>query len=443
MRHSTRILGLALGLIFAAALALPVLAAGSDTLTAVGSAQNHPHHPPPPPPPWRQPPPESDSTPTPESPATETPSTDAAYPIADTGQTSCYDDSRAIACPDAGAAFSGQDAAYETNQPSYQDNGDGTVSDLVTGLMWSQSMGEKVTWDDAVSGAAGFDLGGYDDWRLPTIKELYSLIDFDGAFHDSAAASTPYIDTAYFDFWYGDESAGERLIDVQVWSATAYGATTMNGDPTVFGVNFADGRIKGYWETSRRGENRLLVRYVRGNIDYGVNDFVDNGDGTVTDAATGLTWQQTDDGQTRDWADSLAYCQGLDLAGRDTWRLPDAKELQSIVDYTRSPSVTGTAAIDPVFGVSDIESYFWTGTTHLDGPIENSAATAVYVAFGRAMGYQQMPPGSGDYRLIDVHGAGAQRSDPKTGDPADYPLGRGPQGDDIRIYNSARCVTGS
>ncbi len=41
---------------------------------------------------------------------------------------------------------------------------------------------------------------------------------------------------------------------------------------------------------------------------------------------------------------------------------------------------------------------------------------------------------------LDVHGAGAQRSDPKQGNPADYPYGRGPQGDAIRIYNYARCV---
>ena len=45
-----------------------------------------------------------------------------------------------------------------------------------------------------------------------------------------------------------------------------------------------------------------------------------------------------------------------------------------------------------------------------------------------------------DYTLLDVHGAGAQRSDPKAGDPADYPVGHGPQGDVIRIFNYVRCV---
>lgn len=43
---------------------------------------------------------------------------------------------------------------------------------------------------------------------------------------------------------------------------------------------------------------------------------------------------------------------------------------------------------------------------------------------------------------MDVHGAGAQRSDPKSGNPDAFPNGHGPQGDDIRIYNYVRCVTG-
>jgi hypothetical protein len=42
----------------------------------------------------------------------------------------------------------------------------------------------------------------------------------------------------------------------------------------------------------------------------------------------------------------------------------------------------------------------------------------------------------------DVHGAGAQRSDPKAGSAADYPTGNGPQGDAVRIYNDVRLVRG-
>ncbi len=65
---------------------------------------------------------------------------------------------------------------------------------------------------------------------------------------------------------------------------------------------------------------------------------------------------------------------------------------------------------------------------------------AAYIAFGEALGYMESPPGSGIYQLLDVHGAGAQRSDPKSGNPADWPYGNGPQGDVVRIDNHVRCV---
>jgi hypothetical protein len=67
---------------------------------------------------------------------------------------------------------------------------------------------------------------------------------------------------------------------------------------------------------------------------------------------------------------------------------------------------------------------------------------AAYVAFSRAMGYMTDLLDSSRAGWIDVHGAGAQRSDPKVGKPADFPTGHGPQGDAIRIYNYVRLVRG-
>jgi len=64
---------------------------------------------------------------------------------------------------------------------------------------------------------------------------------------------------------------------------------------------------------------------------------------------------------------------------------------------------------------------------------------AVYIAFGKATGWMKFPPAM-ELKLLDVHGAGAQRSDPKIGNPADYPHGRGPQGDVVRIKNLVRLV---
>lgn len=380
------------------------------------------------------------------------------YRVAPTGQRACYDlRNREIPCPSRRQPLYGQDAQAAVSRLAYRDNGDGTVSDLITGLVWQKSPGPKVTWTEAVAAARRLRLAGQDNWRLPTIKELYSLMDFSGSTPrgNDDRGGRPYIDTAMFDFRYGDAAAGERIIDCQYWSATEYAGHTMGRDAAVFGVNFADGRIKGYPRAlPERGEHRMYVRYVRGNPDYGRNDFVDNRDGTVTDRATGLMWMQSDSGPFKigpshdgrvDWAQALAWAGSMDFAGHKDWRLPNAKELQSIVDYRRSPQSTGTAAIDPVFrttlvrdeGDRDDYPFYWTSTTHLDGP--SGGDGAVYVAFGEALGYMRFPRGSGS-TLVDVHGAGAQRSDPKSGDPGLFPQGRGPQGDVIRIYNFVRLV---
>jgi hypothetical protein len=371
--------------------------------------------------------------------------------LPDTGQDSCFDNQGEIPCPSSNSDFYGQDASYESNPPGFFDHGDGTVSDLNTGLMWAQDYSGKMTWAEAQSGAEDFNLAGYDDWRLPTVKELFSLMDFSGIepppeWTGSTEGFLPFIDTSYFNFAYGDTSSGERIIDAQYWSSTEYVSTTMNNLHTVFGVNFADGRIKGYPTVMGNGTERLqYVRYVRGDSGYGENAFLDNTDGTITDLSTGLMWMQMDSGTGMNWEDALTYCESLSLSGYSDWRLPDAKELQNIVDYTRSPDTTDSPAIDPLFQTTSIVDeggetsypYFWTGTTHLNaGP--NPGGSAVYIAFGEALGWMQMP--NGTRTLMDVHGAGAQRSDPKSGDPADYPYGHGPQGDVVRIHNFVRCV---
>jgi len=376
------------------------------------------------------------------------------YPIVDTGQDHCYNTYMEINCPSEGEQYYGQDSQYEGLGPAYVDNGDGTISDLITGLMWQKTpdLENQPTYQEAIDGADTCSIGGYIDWRLPTIKELYSLIDFRGETRMNAESSIPYIDTSYFDFCYGDEDSGDRFIDAQYWTATQYVGTVFDGVIAIFGVNFADGRIKGYpRDLGRDGQiAHHFVRYVRGNIEYGQNSFIDNEDGTVTDLSTGLMWQMSDGGQARNWESALEYAENLELAGYSDWRLPNVKELESIIDYSRAPDATDSdqigPAIDPVFEITNIGDsqepeygFYWANTTHLDGPNDSYAA---YVSFGRGLGWMERPPGSGNFILENVHGAGCQRSDPKSGNPDDYPHGHGPQGDVIRIYNMVRCVRG-
>jgi Protein of unknown function (DUF1566) len=65
------------------------------------------------------------------------------------------------------------------NPESYTDNSDGTVTDNVTGLMWQQSVATTMfVQADAVTYCSDLVLAGYADWRLPSISELVSLLDY-------------------------------------------------------------------------------------------------------------------------------------------------------------------------------------------------------------------------------------------------------------------------
>ena len=447
------------------------------------------------------------------------------YPIVDTGQAKCYDQRSEIAPPKAGQPFYGQDAQFQAHPASYTLSADGlTVLDNVTGLTWQRSPDtdgdgaltrrDKLTLTQAQALPAKLNatkFGGFDDWRLPTIKEQYSLFDARGTDPSGPGGNdtsqlTPYLDTKYFKFAYGNPATGERVIDSQYASSTKYVGKGARGFDKLFGVNFADGRIKGYDLFMPGGgmEKTFFVLCVRGNPAYGKNDFHDNTDGTVTDRATGLAWSRIDSGKGMNWQDALAWVQQKNAEkylGHDDWRMPSVKELQSIVDYTRSPDTSHSPAIDAMFTCTAITNeahqadyaFYWSATTHA-GFMGGGAA--MYVAFGRAAGWmspralaggppdrrggpggmpgpgqnglpgvgpqgdglmgggrQGAPPqgggafgpgpmgaGGADYHYVDVHGAGAQRSDPKAGNPAMFPHGRGPQGDVIRIYNFVRLV---
>jgi len=164
----------------------------------------------------------------------------------------------------------------------------------------------------------------------------------------------------------------------------------------------------------------------------------DSGDGTNTGPRSGMNWEE-----------ALSWVQQKNVEnylGYSDWRLPNAKEMQSLLDYDRAPDASNSAAIDPVFNITQITNedgeadypWFWTSTTHVRS--NGSGIAGVYICFGRAMGYM-----NGEW--LDVHGTGAQRSDQKGGDFSGYTyvsdgyyFAQSPQGDATRIYNYVRLV---
>ncbi len=407
---------------------------------------------------------------------------DAEFTVVDTGQNTCYDKSgSSLTCPESGESLYGQDAQYTTNASSYTNNGDGTVTDHNSGLVWQRHHSDAMPYRDADGYCDGLMLGGESDWRVPTIKELYSLIDFNGYTgngEDTYDSWTPanwklYIDgswdptddSATFIQETGNNDTGGRILDGQVWSSTDPVGITMNRDDSVLGGNFLDGRIKAYPKNASK-----FTRCVRGKTSYGENTFeITDGGKTVTDHATGLVWTKAYSNDTEEfpevlsiphggaeygameWEGALSFCENLDYGGYTDWKLPDIKELHSIV---KNPGTEGQPAIDTdYFDLAAVEfpdycndttffsyPYFWSSTSHMEYSAPSSTPAvgnkAAYIAFGNGWGNTD---GS---TWIDVHAPGAQRSDPKTGDPSSdgAACGRGPQGDYISIYNHVRCV---
>lgn len=81
------------------------------------------------------------------------------------------------------------------------DNGDGTVTDTKSGLIWvknphtdlSDKFKERFNWRDAIQACKDLDFAGHKDWRLPTVEELRELVDY-----TRAAGDDPAIDTTFF-----------------------------------------------------------------------------------------------------------------------------------------------------------------------------------------------------------------------------------------------------
>jgi len=281
--------------------------------------------------------------------------------LPETGAALCRDNSTRIPCPPHPSdPFYGQDAQYLTNALDFVDNGNGTVTDNVTGLVWQRDDdGRTYNWFEAtgtydpLSNPGAIDvcgsvrLGGSSDWRVPTRRELVSIVDYGtggpGAMVDGA---------------FPGAKAGFY------WSATPFPPTGVNA----WIVRFDDGTS---WSRGK-GSVGAYVRCVRGQAAgagrgvAGGGVLTDNGDGTVTDASTGLMWLAGE--KTRvSWEGALSWCAGLAAAGHkgwDDWRLPDIKELESMVDAARvSP------ALDTAFFTMDttprngLTGFYWSSTS--------------------------------------------------------------------------------
>ncbi|MCX5684547.1 MAG: DUF1566 domain-containing protein, partial [Planctomycetota bacterium] len=240
------------------------------------------------------------------------PYTMAALP--DTGQVGSY------------STIYGEDSDYTVNPPTYKDNGDGTVTDKVTGLVWQQVDGGEMTWEQAAAYADSLSLGGYTDWRLPFAKELFSLMDESTI---NPAMNTTYFPASAAEYWWSSETAVDDA--AKVWVTNAGGGI----GPHPKTETISAGGTKSFHVRCVRDPSASGATHLYGSL-------TDNGNGTVTDNHTGLVWQQAES-VAMTWEQALAYAESLTLGGQGDWRLPNVKELQSVSDASfRAPSMDAT-----------------------------------------------------------------------------------------------------
>jgi hypothetical protein len=232
-----------------------------------------------------------------------------------------------------------------TPAQSYDTSTPGVAVDRVTGLSWQRAiLPDNLDWQQAKLACSCLVLGGHDDWRLPSRIELVSLVDFTR--QEPALDPVVFPDTPHEWFWSSSVVAG-------------------TDPPAAWYVAFFDG------DTHYAGlEVPYRVRCVRGAIATAPR-FTARPDGTVADATTGLTWQKSiTSGRT--WAEAKTTCAAL-----PGWRLPDMKELQTIIDEHRSDP-----AVDPALFPDTPDEGFWAAT-----PLAGTTDAAWFVSFAAGIAY--------------------------------------------------------
>ncbi len=247
--------------------------------------------------------------------------------LPDTGQTKSFTDTY------------GEDSDFLIHAPFFVVHDDGTVTDTVTGLMWQRSDGGEMSIEAAEDYCESLQLGGYDDWRLPTAQEAFSI------FHHGR--QNPPMDTLVFQktaaeyWWTSERQAGNAA---KVW------------------VTNAGGGIGNHAKTetlSAGGTKKFHVRAVREVQPLpSLPARYSTTDSSVIDHLTGLEWKRAVSASPMTWEDALFLASNTDPAGGEPWRLPNVKEIESINDEELTQP-----SLDPIVFPGMGTKRLWTSTS--------------------------------------------------------------------------------
>jgi len=334
-----------------------------------------------------------------------------------TGQTTCYDQyGNVISC-----AGTGQDGEIQAGiawpSPRFTVNAE-TVVDNLTGLVWAQDgniMTTKdpgydydgtrndgaVTFQRALEYVAKLNNEGYlgqSDWRLPNLNEMESLINANEPHNETWLNSQGFINAGHGSYWsstsdaydtgrswvvdMGDNNGyvddwGDKPGSNLVWPVrsgecdNAAICLPKTGQTTCYDTT---GEVIPCSGTGQDGDTQVGVPLPSPR-------FTDNGD-TVTDNLTSLIWTKNANvpGDHKTWKEALDYVQGMNAGtnpnfGHNDWRLPNRKELYSLVDHTQYNPALPTG--HPFTNVQ-LGSY-WSSTTDAQ---HTSDAWYVYFPYG-------------------------------------------------------------
>ena len=235
-----------------------------------------------------------------------------------TDEIKCFNNEEEIACPSQGNDFYGQDAQYaemgyctpkmlEVKETIVGAETQKTVIDKNTGLEWLKSRSdESYNQEDAVTYCDGLVYGGHTDWRLPSARELMTVLSY--------TQILPELDREYFENIY------------VAWTSTPDLNESNNAVLMAFGQFHPE--IK---------TNEFGAVCVRGNAlpESEFSAFTVNGDEIVKDLTTELYWQKTYVTE-KTWPELLEYCENLEYGGFSDWRMPNISELRSLINYEKS-----------------------------------------------------------------------------------------------------------
>jgi formylglycine-generating enzyme required for sulfatase activity len=324
-------------------------------------------------------------------------------PVPQTGQTLCYNSSgEVIPC-----AGTGQDGDLKMGvvwpSPRFLDNGDQTVTDKLTGLIWAKDANLMKTrdpsfdadyapvfsWESSNDGAVTWqhalnyikklnaeNYQGHNDWRLPNINELKSLVNqgqsypatwlngqgfsnVQSGYYRSSSSYAGSTESAWVvDVYGGGLGIFNKAYNYYVWPVRgglsgSFGNLTLakTGQTTCYDTS---GTVISCSGTGQDGE--LQVGAV-----WPIPRFTANADQTVTDNLTGLIWSR--DANPATWQQALDYIKTLNSSsylGHNDWRLPNRNELESLVN--RGQANGGTWLNGQ--GFSNVGSdFYWSGST--------------------------------------------------------------------------------